>query len=158
MYIVCSCTTKHSEGDSMTKQHENCFCKLECTQDACSPSTIEPQLSLLKELSRTFSWEFRAPEKIAVGLNILGKGLIETSQPCPNGLQYSVTASKSKSKREIQYCEGGSETRFDLLNQAVMSLKIKPNAPITPVLFQASAGPLRKIFFCSTKVAQVVCL
>lgn len=108
---------------------------------------METQPSLLKEFSRTFNWVLQAPEKIAVGLDILGDGLMETSQPCPNGLQYSVTTPKSNSKAQIQYCQGGSETRFDLLNQAVMSLKVEPNAPVAPVLFQASAGPLSKTFF-----------
>lgn len=123
------------------------FWKLECTKDECSPSTVEPPLALLKEFSRTFSWELQAPEKIVVGLNILGDGLLETSQPCPNGLQYSVATSKSSSKGLIQYCEGGSLTRFDLLNQAVISLNVKANALVTPGLFQFSAGPLSKTFF-----------
>lgn len=118
---------------------------------------METQPSLLKEFSRTFNWELQAPEKIAVGLAILGDGLMETSQPCPNGLQYSVTTPKSNSKGPIQYCQGGSVTRFDLLNQAVMSLKVKPNAPVAPVLFQASAGPLSKRSVAPIAVLLVVC-
>ncbi|XP_056876742.1 CUB domain-containing protein 1-like [Takifugu flavidus] len=116
---------------------------IECTQDACSPSTVKTQLELLKELTRTFSWELKAPEKIAVGLDILGEGLVETSQPCPNGLLYSVATSKSNSTGQTQYCQGGSVTRFDLLNQAVVSLKVEPNIQVTSVLFQVSAGPLK---------------
>lgn len=122
------------------------FWQLECTQDACSPSTVEPQLALLKEFSRTLSWELQAPEEIAVGL-ILENGLMETSKPCPNGLQYSVATSKSSSKGPIQYCQGGSMTQFDLRNQAVIALNVKPNAPVTAGLFQFSAGPLSKTFF-----------
>lgn len=116
--------------------------KLECTQDACSPSTVDTQLTLLKEFTRTFSWEFKAPEKTAVSLLLLEDSLIETSQPCPNGLQYSVATSNSDSK--TQYCQGGSVTQFDLLNQAVVSLQVKPNAPVTAVLFQTSARSLSK--------------
>lgn len=118
--------------------------KLECTQDACSPSTVETQPALLKELTRTFTWELKAPEKVAVGLDVLGDGLRETSQPCPNGLQYSVATSKSTSKAQTQYCQGGSLTRFDLLEEAVISLKVKANVAVTSMLFQASAGPLSK--------------
>lgn len=105
---------------------------------------MDTQPSLLKELSRTFIWELRAPEKVAVGLDVLGEGLTEASQPCPNGLHYSVSTSKDSSKAPVRYCQGGSLTRFDLLNQAVVSLKVDANAPVPPVLFQASAGPLSK--------------
>lgn len=127
---------------------KNCVIpSLECTQDACSPSTVKTQPELLKELTRTFSWELKAPEKITVGLDILGEGLVETSQPCLNGLLYSVATSKSNSTGQTQYCQGGSVTRFDLLNQAVVSLKVEPNVPVTSVLFQASAGPLSKNLF-----------
>lgn len=108
---------------------------------------MKTQPELLKELPRTFNWELKAPEKIAVGLDILGDGLVETSQPCPNGLLYSVATSKANSKGQTQYCQGGSVTRFDLLDQAVVSLTVKPNVSVTPVLFQASAGPLSKNLF-----------
>lgn len=105
---------------------------------------MDTQPSLLKELSRTFSWELQAPEKVVVSLDVLGEGLMEASQPCPNGLHYSVSMSKDGSKAPVQYCPGGSLTRFDLLNQAVVSLTVDANAPVPPVLFQASAGPLSK--------------
>lgn len=105
---------------------------------------MDTQPSLLKELSRTFSWELQAPEKVAVGLDVLGDGLMETSPPCPNGLHYSVTTSKASSKAPVRYCQGGSLTRFDLLNQAVVSLEVDANAPVPAVLFQTSAGPLSK--------------
>lgn len=108
---------------------------------------MKTQPELLKELTRTFSWELKAPEKIAVGLDILGEGLAETSRPCSNGLLYSVATSKANSEAQTQYCQGGSMTRLDLLNQAVVSLKVKPNVPVPSVLFQASAGPLSKNLF-----------
>lgn len=112
----------------------------ECTKDACSPPTVEAPSSILTELNRTFTWKLNTPEKTFVGLNILGEGLIETSQPCPDGFQY-LTTSKTV---ETQYCRGGSVTRFDLPSEATVSLQVKPNAQIPPVLFQASAGPLSK--------------
>lgn len=120
---------------------------------------MKTQPALLKELSRTFNWELKAPEKIAVGLDILGDGLVETSAPCPSGLLYSVATSNSNGKGRTQYCQGGSVTRFDLLNQAVVSLKVKPNVPVTSLLFQASAGPLSKNLF-EPKVLnlQLVCV
>lgn len=108
---------------------------------------MKTQPELLTELTRTFNWEIKAPEKIAVGLDVLGIGLVETSQPCANGLVYSVATSKANSEGQTQYCQDGSVTRFDLLNQAVVSLKVKPNAPVASVLFQASAGPLSKNLF-----------
>lgn len=79
-----------------------------------------------------------------MGLDILGEGLMETSQPCPNGFQYSVAISKTNSKGRTQYCQGGSMTRLDLPDQAVVSLQVKPKAQVKSVLFQASAGPLSK--------------
>ncbi|KAE8281979.1 CUB domain-containing protein 1 [Larimichthys crocea] len=116
---------------------------IECTKDACSPATEKPQPSILTEFTRTFTWEVKAPEKILVSLDILGPGLMEMSQPCPNGIQYLVATSKTNDKGRIQYCEGGSVTRFDLLNEAVVSLQVKPKAQVDSVLFQASAGPLK---------------
>lgn len=109
----------------------------ECTKDACSPTTAETQPSILTEFTRTFTWELKAPEKTFVSLGILGAGLMETSQPCPDGLQYSVATSKTSSR--TQYCRGGSVTRLDLPNEAVVSLQVKPKALVESVLFQASA-------------------
>lgn len=116
---------------------------IECTKDACSPTTVETQPSLLTEFSRVFTWELNAPEKTAVGLDILGEGLMVTTQPCPDGFQYSVTTSKADSKGPTQYCRGGSVTRLDLPNKAVVSLQVKPKTQVDSTLFQASAGPLK---------------
>ncbi|XP_047461686.1 CUB domain-containing protein 1 [Mugil cephalus] len=114
---------------------------IECTKDACSPATVETP-SILTEFSRTFTWEVRAPEKTVVSLNILGEGLMETSQLCSKGFQYSVATSKTSSKAPTLYCQGGSVTQFDLPSQGVVSLLVKPTAKVAPV-FQASAGPLK---------------
>ncbi|XP_042362271.1 CUB domain-containing protein 1 [Plectropomus leopardus] len=116
---------------------------IECTKDACSPSTVETQPSILAEFSRSFSWELKAPEKTAVTLNILGAGLMESSQPCPDGFQYLVTTSKTNGKGPTQYCPNGSVTRLDLLSGAVVSLQVKPKAQVKAVLFSASAGPIK---------------
>nr|XP_020453389.1 CUB domain-containing protein 1-like isoform X2 [Monopterus albus] len=116
---------------------------IECTKDTCSPTTVEIQPSILTEFARTFTWEFKAPEKTAVSVNILGDGLMETSQPCTNGFQFSVATSKANSKDQTRYCRGGSVTRLDLLNEAVMSLQVNPKAQVESVLFQVSAGPLK---------------
>ncbi|KAG7500746.1 hypothetical protein JOB18_028164 [Solea senegalensis] len=115
---------------------------IECTKDTCSPSTIEAQ-PILSELSRTFTWELKAPEKTVVSLDILGKGLVETSKPCTDGFQYSVATSKTSSKGRSQYCRDGSLTRLDLPDQASVSLQVKPKAQVESMLFQASAGPLK---------------
>ncbi|KAM9340239.1 CUB domain-containing protein 1 [Symphorus nematophorus] len=116
---------------------------IECTKDACSPTTVETQPSLLAEFPRTFTWELKAPEKTVVSLDILGAGLLETSEPCTNGLQYSVATSKTEGQVQTQYCQAGSVTRFDLPNEAVVSLQVKPKTQVESVLFQASAGPLK---------------
>ncbi|XP_022602881.1 CUB domain-containing protein 1-like [Seriola dumerili] len=116
---------------------------IECTKDACSPTTAETQPSILTEFTRTFTWELKAPEKTVVSLDILGDGLMKTSQPCPNGFQYSVVTSETNSKGQTQYCQGGSLTRLDLPNQAAVSLQVKPKAQVESVLFQVSAGPLK---------------
>lgn len=79
-----------------------------------------------------------------MGLDILGDGLIETSQPCPNGFQYSVATSKTNSGGQTLYCQGGSVTHLDLPNEAVVSLQVLPKVQVKPELFQASAGPLSK--------------
>lgn len=98
------------------------------------------------------------PEKIVVALNILGDGLMETSQACSNGLQYSVAISKTNGKGQTLYCEGGSVTHLDLLNQAVVSLQVKPKTQVKPVLFQASAGPLSKKLFNTSSDYSHVCM
>ncbi|XP_063755816.1 CUB domain-containing protein 1 [Eleginops maclovinus] len=116
---------------------------IECTKDTCSPPTVETQPSILTEFSRTFTWELKAPEKTVVGLDILGEGLIEAAHPCSNGIQYSVTTSKTNIKGRTEYCRGGSVTHFDLLNAALVSLQVEPKAQVDSVVFQASAGPLK---------------
>ncbi|KAM9384548.1 CUB domain-containing protein 1 [Pholidichthys leucotaenia] len=114
---------------------------IECTKDACNPTAVKTQPFLLSEFARTFTWELKAPEKTVVSLNILGDGLMESSQPCPDGYKFLVALSKTNSKSQTQYCRGGSVTQLDLSNQALMSLKVAPNTPVDPVLFQA--GPTK---------------
>ncbi|KAI3358716.1 hypothetical protein L3Q82_015125 [Scortum barcoo] len=96
---------------------------IECTKTACSPSTGETQPSILTEFTRTFTWELKMAEKTFVSLDILGQGLMESSQPCTDGFQYSVAISKTNSR--TQYCQGGSVTRLDLPNEADVSLQVK---------------------------------
>ncbi|KAM9737280.1 CUB domain-containing protein 1 [Menidia menidia] len=115
---------------------------IECSQDACNPNMVEAQSSLLAEFARTFIWEVKAPKKTAVSLNKLGTGLTETSQPCPDGHQFSVAA-KTSSKSSTQYCHGGSLTQLDLTDGSVVSLQVQPNAQEVSVLFQLSAAPLK---------------
>nr|XP_046272936.1 CUB domain-containing protein 1-like [Scatophagus argus] len=116
---------------------------IECTKDACSPSTGETQPTVLTDFNRMFTWELKAPEKIVVSLDIIGDGLKKTSNPCDNGVQYLVATSETTGNGQTQYCQGGSVTRLDLSNQAVVSLQVKPKTQVSPVLFQASAGPLK---------------
>ncbi|KAF3834018.1 hypothetical protein F7725_025222 [Dissostichus mawsoni] len=104
---------------------------------------VQPQPSILTEFSRTFTWELKAPEKTVVSLDILGDGLMETGQPCSNGFQFSVATSKTNTNGRTEYCQGGSVTRLDLLNAAVVSLQVKPQAKVDSVGFQAYAGPLK---------------
>ncbi|XP_069548820.1 CUB domain-containing protein 1 [Brachyistius frenatus] len=114
---------------------------IECTKDVCSPTLVEAQPSLLTEFTRTFIWELKAPEKTVVSLDVLSEGLMETSEPCTNGFQFSVAASKTNSEGPTQYCQGGSVTRLDLPNPAAVSLVVKPKAKVESLRFQASAGP-----------------
>ncbi|XP_072226330.1 CUB domain-containing protein 1 [Leuresthes tenuis] len=116
---------------------------IECSKDACDPMMVDVQSSMLTEFTRTFIWELKVPEKTVVTVNILGSGLTEMSQSCPDGLQYSVATSKTSSKGLTQYCHGGSVTQLDLANEAVVSLQVKPNTQEVPVSFQFSAGPLK---------------
>lgn len=110
---------------------------------------METQPSLLSEFPRTFIWTIKAPEKTVVGLDVLGEGLRETSQPCNNGYQYSVTAFEENSKAVARYCKAGSVTHLDLLDRAVVSLQVTPKTPVESVVFQASAGPLSKNIACA---------
>ncbi|KAF7664085.1 hypothetical protein LDENG_00190760 [Lucifuga dentata] len=120
---------------------------IECIKDKCSPTTGETQPSILSEFTRTFIWDLKAPEKTVMSLHILGEGLVETSKPesCSDGFQYSVTSSELNGIVQTQaYCRGGSVTHLDLANEAVsVSLKVNPKAQAVPVLFQASAAPLK---------------
>ncbi|KAF7210897.1 CUB domain-containing protein 1 isoform X1 [Nothobranchius furzeri] len=112
---------------------------VECTGGTCNPSTVEAPASILQQFSRTFTWEVKVPEKTLVKLNVLGEGLIETSQPCPDGLRYTVATSKTNIKNWTHYCRGGTENVLKLLNQAVVSLEAQPKTKVQLVLFQATA-------------------
>uniref|UniRef100_UPI0037E90619 CUB domain-containing protein 1 n=1 Tax=Semicossyphus pulcher TaxID=241346 RepID=UPI0037E90619 len=116
---------------------------IECTTDACSPATVETQPSILTEFTRTFTWALKAPEKTVVGLDVLVDGLTEMSQPCPDGFLYLVKTSPTDSMGQTQYCQGGSLTRLDLPNEAVVTLQVGPKAQVESALFKASAGPLK---------------
>ncbi|KAM4630925.1 CUB domain-containing protein 1 [Polymixia lowei] len=118
---------------------------IECTKDSCSPTTGEAQASILTEFTRTFTWTLKAPEKTVVGLDILGEGVKETSDPtsCPDGFQYSMVTGTSNSKVQTQaYCRGGSMTHLDLTNPVAASFQVKPKAAVVPVVFTVSAKPL----------------
>ncbi|XP_017275018.1 CUB domain-containing protein 1 [Kryptolebias marmoratus] len=117
---------------------------IDCTESTCSPQTVEVQSSILTEFHRTFIWELKAPEKIFVSLAVLGEGLVATSQPCRDGLQFSVDLSKANIKEQTVYCHGGSVSHFDLVSEAAVSLEVKPETQVPPMLFQASSGPLTK--------------
>lgn len=119
-------------------------CNTDCTEKACSPQMVEVPSSILTQFHRTFVWELKAPKKMFVSLNVLGEGLIETSQPCPNGLQYSVALTKTNTEDKTQYCRGGSVTLLKLVNEAVVSLEVKPEKQVDSVVFQATAGPFSK--------------
>ncbi|XP_061123640.1 CUB domain-containing protein 1 [Syngnathus typhle] len=116
---------------------------IECTNDTCTPSTIETQPSLFNDFPRTFIWTIKAPEKTVVGLDVLGEGLRETSQPCNNGYRYSVTTFEGNGEVDTHYCKAGSVTHLDLLDRAVVSLQVAPKTQVEAVLFQATAGPLK---------------
>lgn len=96
----------------------------------------------LTEFTRTFILEVKAPEKTLVTLTKLSDGLLETSQPCLDGIQYSVNTSKSKDP--TLYCHGGPLNQLELLNEALVSVQVKANTQLDSVLFQTSAGPLSK--------------
>ncbi|MEQ2166282.1 hypothetical protein GOODEAATRI_026298 [Goodea atripinnis] len=110
----------------------------------CKPNVVEAQSSILSEFTRTFIWKLKAPEKTLVSLNVLGDGLTKTSQPCSEGLQYSVVTSGTNKEDPTQYCRGGFETRLELSNQGVVSLEAKPNTKVDSLLFQASSEPIKE--------------
>lgn len=136
--LLLNCTQPVESSYTVTLGH-----RLECSEDACSPATVEAQISILAELSRTFTWDVTAPEKTAVSLNVLGDGLVQTSQPCSDGLQYAVIESKTSSQDWTRYCRGGSLTQLELFDHDVVVLQAAPNARMDSAVFQASAGPLK---------------
>ncbi|CAN9504087.1 unnamed protein product [Ophioblennius macclurei] len=116
---------------------------LECTKDACNPATVGAQSSLLAEISRMFTWKVKAPEKTTVSLDILGDGLVLTSDACADGIQYSVVDPKTSISWDSWFCRGGSVTRLELLNQHEVILQAIPMAKVDSVIFQASAAPTK---------------
>ncbi|KAG7225465.1 hypothetical protein INR49_027460 [Caranx melampygus] len=120
--LLFNCSQPVEQSYTVTITHA-----VECTKDACSITAAEAQPSLLTEFARTFTWQLKAPEKTVVSLNILGQGLMETSQPCTNGLQYLVVTTETSGEVRTQYCQdGGSVTLLDLPNQAAVSVQVKP--------------------------------
>lgn len=77
-------------------------------------------------------------------LSIIEGGLTDTSQPCSDGHQFSVSTSIASSKAETQYCRGGSVNSLYLINPAVVSLQVKPKAQVVSELFQTSVTQLSK--------------
>ncbi|XP_029977107.1 CUB domain-containing protein 1 [Salarias fasciatus] len=151
--LLLNCTQPVESAYSVSLSH-----RLECSTDACRPSTVEAQMSILTELSRTFTWDVTAPEKTAVYLDVLGEGLVRASQPCSDGIQFALVDSQRGSQQPTQYCRGGSQTRLELTNQDVVVLQAAPKAQDT-VVFQASAGPLKgKTFVVSIDSGTTVVL
>lgn len=80
------------------------------------------------------------PERTVVRLDIQGNGLSQSSGPCADGVQYSV--SKSRTDPVEQYCRGGPVSFLDVKNQAAVSLKFNPKSTVESAVFLAA--PLSK--------------
>lgn len=106
-----------------------------CTKNSCSPAAGEAQ-QLLTDLTRTFVWELTVPERTVVRLDIQGNGLSQSSGPCADGVQYSV--SKSRTDPVEQYCRGGPVSFLDVKNQAAVSLKFNPKSTVESAVFLAA--------------------
>ncbi|KAM9824527.1 CUB domain-containing protein 1 [Neosynchiropus ocellatus] len=109
------------------------------TETSCTSSLVaepEVEIQLLFKCSQAVDKAFAATIS-----QTIGEGLKESAEPCQNGYQYTLTMAKTNEK--VHYCKAGSVTHLDLLSGAVVSLQIKPKATVEPVLFQASAGPLK---------------
>ncbi|XP_030004103.1 CUB domain-containing protein 1 [Sphaeramia orbicularis] len=110
------------------------FQTIVCTKEACSPATGAAPQSILPNFTRGLHWGLEAPEKTVVRLEIHGNGLMETTQPCTDGLQFSASNADSD---ETQYCRGGSVTHLDLLNGASIVVRVNPDVQVESV-FQAA--------------------
>ncbi|XP_072304171.1 CUB domain-containing protein 1 [Eucyclogobius newberryi] len=109
-----------------------------CTKDSCSPESAAAQ-NFFSDLPRTYIWELTAPPKTTLSLDPQGKGLSRTTGPCPDGVQLSV--STSKSDPEEQFCRGGSLQMLEVKNGAVVKLKVNPKTTVDPTAF--TAAPLK---------------
>lgn len=116
---------------------------IECTENACSPPTLQTQPSILTNFARIFTWDLNAAQDTVVRLSIIEGGLTDTLQPCSDGYQFSVSTSIASSKAQTQYCRGGSVKSLYLINPAVVSLQVKPKAQVVSELFQTSVTQLK---------------
>lgn len=116
---------------------------IECTENACSPPTLQTQPSILTNFARIFTWDLNAAQDTVVRLSIIEGGLTDTLQPCSDGYQFSVSTSIASSKAQTQYCRGGSVKSLYLINPAVVSLQVKPKAQVVSELFQISVTQLK---------------
>ncbi|XP_005754468.1 CUB domain-containing protein 1 [Pundamilia nyererei] len=133
-----SCPQPVEQSYTVTIAHS-----IECTENACSPPTLQTQPSILTNFARIFTWNLNAAQDTVVRLSIIEGGLTDTSQPCSDGHQFSVSTSIASSKAETQYCRGGSVNSLYLINPAVVSLQVKPKAQVVSELFQTSVTQLK---------------
>lgn len=116
--------------------------KIECTKTSCSPETAAVDPELFKGFKRTLLWDINSPPKTILTLDFPGPGLEETTGPCPDGVQYLVSYSKSEGPTTgSSYCRGSSMSSMSLPGEeTLVQLEVPKDQDLPQTQFTAKAA------------------
>lgn len=121
----------------------NPFHSVECTKTLCSPDAAEVHSDLFEDFQRSLTWSISVPDRTVLTLEF-PTGLAELSgaHKCPDGLQLSVSTTKSDGTVKSQrYCRGGAVPRLELLGATTVNVQAPKEAELEGPAFTVRAAP-----------------
>lgn len=125
------------------------FCYPACTKSLCTPAAGEVDPDLFKDFKRSLTWDISVPERTVLTLDFPG-GIKELSgeEHCQDGLQYSVSTTKSGGRIEANsYCKGGTVSHLDLLGATTVTMEVTKEEELDSTAFTVQAASRGKSLF-----------
>lgn len=121
----------------------NSFHFVECTKTLCAPDAAEVHSDLFEGFQRSLTWNIGVPDRTVLTLEF-PSGLAELSgaQKCPDGLQVSVSTTRSdRTVKSQRYCRSGTASRLELLGATSVTVEVPKEEELEGRAFTVTAAP-----------------
>lgn len=109
----------------------------------CTPDAAEVHPDLFQDFQRSLTWNISVPDRTVLTLDF-PTGLVELSgaQTCPNGLQFSVSTTKSdRTVQSRRFCRSGTASRLELLGATTVKVEVPKEGELEGAPFTVRAAP-----------------